>query len=343
MLVPNPNRLLSLLGLELEDILFVKRSDRRLDDPFTHRTFMNAKNGKGKSRPPKPDIILPWMAKMFGLDGESADRFASAAPELMETNDGPWGLMCAVASMDGVPRLEFREAKRFEDASRDMWPYLVAGDAQTLASKLERLDLPRTETLQSTIIRLRALNDQSPEAIKLALVPLALSNLLYLICCRDMGIGLVDDITPRFGDDGDILSLSRFMDAFRNARGLRSDAKLGEIFYPRPAPDGSKPGWDPDSSKREMAKWRKGSFPTWGAIRTMARRAPNIDARQDIYQTFFLIRLMHWIYDFGGELEGQIAGFERRALFGEIPQLQDYAGSRAEIEQANFVDPLPES
>lgn len=72
----------------------------------------------------------------------------------------------------------------------------------------------------------------------------------------------------------------------------------------------------------------------------MASRAKGIDTRQDIYQTFGLIRLMQLIYDVAGNLEKELAEFSRRELFESIPMLQDYAHSRAMAEGIGTDDAL---
>ena len=231
------------------------------------------------------------------------------------------------------PDLCVTEAKRFFGYVKLLKPYFETKDLHGLAAKLEELDIPQTDVTRDAIQRLRTSNDNSHEAMALALAPIMLTNVLYLIACRDVDNEVLVKLCPLYEQDRAKWKLpsARWLDAIRQDKGISSDEKLGSLLLPGPSLD---------SAKRQILRWRKGEeLPSWQWVETASKSFPE-DTSQNLYWALGTIRILHGLFDEAGQLENMQSGFSSRGLFETSPQLQELAKERMAMFSAGSAERL---
>jgi len=332
MLLPYAETVWKLFGISLEKAVFRKISGVNGRWKVTLKTLTNWKSRKHR----------PQDSKVHGLDHGVADSIASvlgATPEqkqkiletlrsLSEQPDKKFYLdgwneldrwnevyLVAVAAYPILP-LVFHEMKRLVDASYEL---REARDLSALAAALERLDFPKTKIVRNAIERLGTQNDTSGEAVGIASAPLRYSNLLYLMVCWDIDIGLLDGILPVFYDDGEIqLPFARWMDAVKKENNFSDDAALGKFLFPEQLTL---------NCEREMLKWRK-IPPSWRQIRNRAEAIAKSDAsfnKSKFFEKLAFALFTHNICLLMIYFDGELCC---RELFESVPQLKEYARER---------------
>ena len=227
-MLPSIQYIMNLIGIEHDEIPFMISG---FNPVITQKTMRNWRSGRNVPRMSTVQRHLGSFAQFVGCsDLNFEELLATSADESKSDFDILWeiffrGIDCSSTG----PDLCVTEAKRFFGYVKLLKPYFETKDLHGLAAKLEELDIPQTDVTRDAIQRLRTSNDNSHEAMALALAPIMLTNVLYLIACRDVDNEVLVKLCPLYEQDRAKWKLpsARWLDAIRQDKGISSDEKLG--------------------------------------------------------------------------------------------------------------------
>jgi len=322
MLLPDLNFLLKICGIEAFDVIRSMAAKGDFPGGPSIRTLAEIKNGTSESRPSTIKKMREGLAKFATTFGGPAASEVAEFVRTLSIEDGDsyqssWETFCKGTEISAdEPVLLTCELRRLLGLSMELRDNFKHGRYSLMISRLGEVDIPKTVITETAFKRLRTMNDVREDAIGVALIPLMLSNVLYLMVCAEREMGRMERLRPLYKNGKTISPLVRWMDALREVHGLTNDEELGQLFYPSQT-----------EARREMKKWRAGVTPSWKVIRRVANGIPE-EQKADLFISYAIVRLYTVLEILGQKVEKQIPEFDRKKLFDSISELDQYAAQK---------------